>query len=605
MKLKTGIPQLDAYTEGVKSGKIVVCKWIQLAVDRHYKDLERQKNHDFPYYFDRGAAEHYVEVFERYFQHYEGVIAGKPVIFEPWQWFTYAVVFGWLHKEPFHGVYLRRYRKAYIIIPKKQGKSFMSGGTAIYMMDFDEWPGAQCYIMAKSVKHAKDLGYRAATSFVEKSDELSKRYKINLSAGDAGVYYKGNNNAFYKPITAKVEGEDGRNVHFFGPDETKDWKNTEIYDLMVNGTVNAPNSLVLATTTAGSDMDTLGYQHQKYIEQILQDVIEDETTWGVIFTIDEEDKLDENGDPDEFYYEKEEVWRKANPNFGVSVYPEALQAMLPECRASVGKRIAFKTKHLNEWHTSVSTFLKPERWKECEKREIKGLFQGLNHLNWDELPDAIEERYASFFAKYRGQQAYAGLDLGSVDDLTAFVLVIDGEEDADVIPLFWMPEETMEDRPNIHLFRPWVEQGYIQTTPGPTTDHNFVRFCINKLNEYLDLKEIYLDRSAADKLMYDLQDDGLELVKFGQGYMSMKEAVNAMEKLTLEKKLNYGMNPVLRWMNGNAIIHMDAAGNRKFNKDKSSDKIDGIVAAAMGIYASYINQSEHKIIYNERGFIAL
>jgi phage terminase large subunit-like protein len=481
----------------------------------------------------------------------------------------------------------------------------MSGGTGLYMMDFDEWPGAQCYIMAKSVKHAKDLGYRAAYTFVQKNAEMDEKYRINKSAGDAGIYYDGNNNAFYKPITAKVEGEDGRNVHFFGPDETKDWKSTEIYDLMVNGTVNAPNSLVLATTTAGPDMDTLGYEHQKYIEQILEGTIEDETTWGVIFTIDEEDKLDENGEPNEFYYENEDVWRKANPNFNVSVYAEALRAMLPECRNSESKRIAFKTKHLNEWHTSVSSFIAPEMWKQCDNTQIPGLWQGLNYLTWDELPDAIEERYSSFFSKYRGCQAYAGLDLGFTDDFTAFVLVIIKNDAFDVVPMFWIPEATMSDRKNRHLITPWIEQGFIQTTPGPTTDHNFVRHSINKVNEFLDLREIYLDRSNADKLMYDLQDDGLELVKFGQGYMSMKEAVNAMEKLTLEQKVNYGNNPVLRWMNGNALIDMDAAGNRKFNKNKSSDKIDGIVAAAMGIYAAYINQAENKIIYNERGFISI
>src|SRR5699024_8477578 len=142
---------------------------------------------------------------------------------EPWQWFTFGSIFGWLKKEKFRGkVSIRRFRHADIFVPKKNGKSILSGATGLYMMDWDGWPGAQCYILAKNQNHAKDLGYRAATNLVENDAELSERYKIRRDNANAGIYFTGNNNSFYKPITSKAESEDGRNVHFCGPDETKD-----------------------------------------------------------------------------------------------------------------------------------------------------------------------------------------------------------------------------------------------------------------------------------------------------------------------------------------------------------------------------------------------
>ncbi len=619
---KTGIEKFDTYTEGVASGEIEVCKWVRLAVERHYRDMERQWDADFPYYFDRGACEHYVNVFETEFQHYEGVVAGQPVVFEPWQWFAFGSAFGWLKKELFHGFAIRRFRRIIIIIPKKNGKSLVSGGTGIYLMDFDGWPGAQCYIMAKSEIHARDLGYRAATSFVEKNERLKNKYKLLNAAGRVGIYFEANNNSFFKTITPKADSQDGRNVHGFLPDEVKDWdmySGAEVYELMVNGTVNAPNSMIMETTTAGPNTESLGYESQQYLEKVLEGSIVDETVGGVIYTIDEEDMyavdelgelIRENGKPvkDEFYYENPRLWKKANPNFGVSVYEETLKEMLAACRDSVSKRIAFCTKHLNQWFTNTSAFIKPEIWNACNIETSLPLFSGfttISGVDKEDREEQINSLYTRFFERFKGMRAWAGLDLGSVDDFTSFVLAI---EDVDmgvfhVVPQFWIPDDTLKERKNAHLIKPWIKQGYIQTTPGATTDHNFLEYCILKTAEYLDLQELYFDRTKADAIMNNLDDAGLECVKFGQGYVSMNPAVDAFEKLALEKRLSFGDGPVLRWMNSNTVIRMDPAGNRKFDKDKSHDKIDGIVAGAMAIFNAYLNTGEGESIYNKRGAV--
>lgn len=161
----------------------------------------------------------------------------------------------------------------------------------------------------------------------------------------------------------------------------------------------------------------------------------------------------------------------------------------------------------------------------------------------------------------------------------------------------------MKDRKNAHLINRWIQQGFIQTTAGATTDHSFIEYAVKKISEHIGLGEIWLDRTKADILITNLSNFGIEMVKFGQGYASMSSAVDIMEKLTLDKKVNYGKNPVLRWMNGNTVIQQDPAGNRKFNKDKAQDKIDGIVASAMALTGIYLGEETEESIYNERGAI--
>lgn len=570
---KTNLEMFDFYTSQVSKGKISVCSWVQKAVDRHYRDMERQRTKAFPYYFEPKAVVHFVEFVQDNLRHYEGVIAGQPFILEPWQWFSFGSIFGWLQVDEFHGHSIRRFRSADIIIPKKNGKSIMSGAVGLYMMDWDGWPGAQCYILAKNQTHAKDLGYRSAQIMVENSDSLSQAYKIRYDAANAGIYYKANQ-SFYKPITSKAESEDGRNVHFCGPDETKDWTNFEIYNLMKNGTVNAPNSLILSTTTAGPNQESLGYKRQKYLEKVLDQTIEDDSLFGVIYTIDPEDKEDPG-----FWLDKK-VWQKANPNYGVSVYTEALQTIANEARHSLDQRIDFETKHLNIWHSSISSFVAAEAWNACGIEKIPAPF-----ANFDDL-----------LQKYRGKQAFVGLDMGSVDDFTAVMVCIDMGDRFDLIPLFFIPDGNMSDRKNAHLVKPWVEHGYVLATQGMTTNHSFTQNYIEQIASSTTVREVVMDRYKTELIEPALEDMGLVTVGIGQGYGGIAPCIDTLEAAILEKKINHGDNPVLRWMMSNIVIQKNPAGDRKFAKDKAEDKIDGPVALAMALYRAQVSQPDDEII---------
>lgn len=566
----TVIPEIDDYCSGVRSGDIPTCRWLRLAVDRHYKDLKRQKSSKFAYEFHADAAQHFFDFCSDHLGHYEGVYQGKPLLLEPWQKFIYGSIFGWHRKELVHGYKVRRFRTANIIVPKKNGKSILSGAVGLYMMEADGWPGAQCYILAKNQSHAKDLGYRAATIMCEESPTLD--YKVSWAPASIGIKCD-RNRSFYKPITSKPDSEDGRNVHFCGPDETKDWTDFEIYEVMRNGTVNAPNSLFMSTTTAGNNRDSLGYSQQQYAEKVLSGDVSDESTFAVIFGVDHEDMYDDDGKEVEDWWLDPSLWRKANPNYGVSVFEESLQELATEARESMSKQQAFQTKHLNVWHSSVSRFIPAAKWAACGQKKGRPLMS-----NWKEI-----------IHDYSGAYCWGGIDLGSVDDFSAFVLVT---EDRTILPFFWIPRDTIRNRKNKDLVRRFVDEGWIHATDGDWTDHDYIEDCVKQIAETVYLQEVAYDRYKMDQMITHLLDDGIEMTPFGQGYVSMNPAVDNLENLVKKRKIEHFDNPVLSWMCSNVAVRKDPAGNRKFDKDKSQDKIDGMVALAMALYRSSVNDDE-------------
>lgn len=568
---KTGLEKFDNYCEGVRDGSIDVCGWIKKAVDRHYKDLERQQDEDFPYYFEPLACLHYIKFFEHVLSHHTGVMSGEPIIFEPWQWFAFGSVFGWLKKERFHGYPLRRFRTAYVFVPKKNGKSLISGGTGLYMMDFDGWPGAQCFIIATSQTHAMELGYRDATIMIDRNEDLEERYNQKRGGAMVGIYCA-ENNSYFKPITSKADSEDGKNVHFCSSDETKDITDFAIYDLMEEGMISAPNGLMMNTTTAGFSVDSLGYDQQKYLEAVLNGEVIDDSAFGVIYGIDESDKEIDG------WWNDLSLYDKANPNYGISVFEDALKAKFTKAKSSLAKRSSLITKHLNEWTSSNEGFIAEEKWASCKTEDMPGF------MNYFEA--VLED--------YKGKPCRAGLDLGAVSDFTSLELVFGGDV-KDVLSFFWIPEETIEERKNSSIVRSFVDQGYVLATDGDWTDHDFVEDCIKKVAETVDLIEVVYDRYKMNQMVTHLQEEGIEVTPFGQGYVSMSPAVDHFEDQVLKNKINHFGNPVLSWMNDNVSIKKDPAGNRKFDKAKSQDKIDGMVALSMALYRSSVDDLESDV----------
>ena len=208
-----------------------------------------------------------------------------------------------------------------------------------------------------------------------------------------------------------------------------------------------------------------------------------------------------------------------------------------------------------------------------------------------------------------GRVCYAGLDLSSMTDLTAFVLVfppLDDEDKFQVLPYFWLPEDAIKLRVNRdHVpYDLWTRQGFLNTTEGSVIHYSFVEKFIERLGEKFNIREIAFDRWGATQIAQDLEGLGFTMVQFGQGYGSMSPPTKELMNLTLEKRIAHGGHPVLRWNMDNVFVEQDAAGNIKASKRKSTEKIDGVVAMIMGLdRAIRVGNVSSESIYDSRGLL--
>lgn len=562
MKLpKTGIDKLDEYCEAIASGDIDSCQWVQKAVDRHYRDLKRQKTDGFPFYFEPQACLHYVDFFQNELKHFDGVFAGKPIIFEPWQYFVWGSPFGWLRTDHDYDIPIRRFNEVIIIIPKKQGKSIIIAGTMLYMIDYDQYQGAQVYALATSQSHAKMLGYRDAEKMVEKNARLKNRFRVNHSAGDRGIYCDAMG-SFVKPQTSKPESSDGLKVHMVANDEVKDWTDFEIYDTMRDGTSTDPNSLVANITTAGDNTESLGYERQKYLEKILNGILLDETTFGIIYGIDEEDKDN---------WDTLEVAKKANPNFGVTVPASYYEDRIQKAKQSKRSKAVYLTKQLNQWGYSTSGWVDVSIWDRQADEKLK--YEDVAHL-----------------------PCIMSVDLSSKIDLTEVKLTFfDGFEQENVVfytfSNFYLPEarlhKTDDKRSDAYRdqLNEWQAGGWITITGDETVDYSRIKEDIFEWFKRFDIVKLAFDPWNAQQTLNDLQEEGLppeKLVEYVQsGYKNWSEPMKQTEAMMLENRIHHDGNPVMRWCMGNVGVKEDINQNIRPVKLVDSEKIDGAVTLIM------------------------
>lgn len=543
------------YIEGVLNGSIIACKWVKLACERHLRDLET--GHERGLYFDEQAAKLVVAFFSL-LKHSKGEWAGKSVTLEPWQQFHLWVLFGWKRADG-----TRRFRTSYLEVARKNGKSTLAAGIGLYLLVADNESGAEIYTAATKLDQAKII-HSEATRMVQQSSDLRAEldlFKNNINS--PGTYGK------YEPLGADSKTLDGLNTHAALIDEVHAHPNRDLWDVLRTSQGARRQPLMYAITTAGFDQQSLCFDLNRYTRQVLEQTIEDDSFTGLIFTIDEEDD-----------WKDENCWIKANPNLGVS---KKLSKMREEAREAENMPTAlnsFLRLNLNVWTNSETAWINPEKWKESAKIPVN--------------PSALI-----------GSDCYAGLDLSSTIDITAFVMIFPRPDAYHVIAKFWIPKENIKarvDRDKVP-YDVWVQKGYIKAIEGNVIDYRVVVQDIEELGKLYWIKEIAFDRWGAFQISQDLDGMGFTMVPFGQGFASMNGPSKELEKLVMEAKLAHGDNPVLNWMASNVVARIDPAGNIKPDKSKSTEKIDGIVALIMGMDRTIRN--EGATVYSERGLLVL
>jgi len=488
------------------------------------------------YFYDKEAADKVVNFIENYCTHVKGSMALQSLTLEKWQKEDIIKpLFGW--KKPDGS---RKYKITYIEIPRKNGKTTLAAAVGLALLFIDGEEGAEIYSAAAERDQAA-ISFEIASNMVLNNPTLKRKGQVWKKS----IVY---GSSFYKAISADANTKHGYNCHGILFDELHVQKNRNLYDALQGGTASRDQPLTFVITTAGiRKKGEFAWEMHEYARQVHEGLIKDDSFLPVIYGCDHE--------ADPF---KPASWKKANPNYGVSVTQEYMRTHADRAKNEISYLNNFKRFHLNMWVAQESAFIRASDWDACNLEPI------------------TED-------KFDGMQCVGALDLASTRDFTAFVLIFKDDDILHILPYFWIPRMTLTDRKNAEQIMAWVNEGFIIATDGNITDYNFIQAKITELSSKFNITEIAYDPWNSTQIVTNLIDDGANMVEFRQGFVSMSPATKEMEKLVLQKKLNHGGNPVLAWMINNMTLRTDPAGNLKPDKEKSSDKIDGAVAAVMGI----------------------
>jgi phage terminase large subunit-like protein len=558
----------DQYIADILSGAIASSRFTRMACQRHVDDLAN--GHERGLWFDENAAKMAI-AFVGILRHWKGEWAGQQIRLEPAQQFWLWSLFGWKRTDG-----TRRFRTGYLEVGRKNAKTTTAAGLGLYLAFVEGEGGAEVYSAATKRDQAR-IVHRDATEMVKRSPQLRKDITIfrdNLHSVSSG--------SKFEPLSSDYDSLDGLNVHGVIADELHAWPNPELWGVLKTGTGSRQQPLMLAITTAGVNQHGICYSQREYLARILKGIIQDDSYWGMIYTIDTKRDWPELDDDDD--WQDESNWVKANPLLGVSKKLDTMRQDAREALARPSELNHFLRWHLNIWTNATTRWLNTSHWNDCGSYMINeaGLY---------------------------GRRAYGGLDLASTGDITAFVLVFPPEDEGElweVLCRFWIPAENIADRVKRDQvpYDVWVREGWLLTTPGNSVDYDFVMAEIERDMTDFDISEIAFDPWNATAVSNALMDKGANAIEFRQGVVSMNPAMKSLEVAISIGELAHGDNPVLNWMADNLVTRTDPAGNIKPDKEKSREKIDGMVALVMAHYRARLNNNEpRQSVYENRGIM--
>lgn len=510
--------------------------------------------------YDEQSADRAADYFPKVLTFVRGPKAGEPFHLEPWQSDIVKTLFGWKRTDG-----TRRFRQVFIEVPRKNGKSTFTAALATFVLFCDAEAGAECYCAA-SDREQSSLVFNAAATMVRKST-LAKRCKIRDST--KRIIY---NDSFLRAIPANEGGSHGFDSHLIIGDELHAWPGREFHDVLHTSTGARQQPLEIYITTAGYDRHSVCYEKYQYARQVRDGKLTDNAFLPVIY---EAEETDDWTDP--------EVWRKANPNLGVSLSEEYLHRECERAKITPSYENTFRRFHLNQWTSQESRWLSMERWRACLTTE-------------GDIAD--------------GSQVYGGLDLSSNVDVTAWMLVCKMDTGYQVRGHYFIPEATLveaEKRDRVP-YSAWVREGWVTATPGNSVNYQYVHQRILEDSERYEIGLVGYDPWNAVPTANFLELNGIECLKMRQGVATLCGPSKELERCVIEGVLDHGRDPVLEWMAENAQVKTDENGNiRPVKPDHhaSAKRIDGIVAAIMAIGVAMATPDQAPSIYEQPGAMIL
>ena len=542
------------------------------------------------FYIDKQHAISCIK-FASMLRHTDGELTDVTFQFSEWQIKAIVDIFG---TKYISGEYkdLRRYTEALIFIPKKNGKTELGAVFHLIMFFLDKTLSKNQFCIASDkdqamILHEAILTMLSSTKLKIKNKRLID-HLIKTTVQPPQITKKDGNYKHLITTLSKPQGEekDGKKVTFFTSDEGHAQPSEQLFKLINKGLALAKEPLRIHLSTAGFNKE--GYFYRKiysYAKKVKSGEIKDKRFYHVMLEIDDIEEV-EIKDPD--YWKKEEYWKMVNPCYPISPQKVHMEDQVLKSEFSSENLVDFKTKHLNIWCDKSSVWVKSSIWTSNQSK-----------IDLETL---------------KGKVCYGGLDLATRWDLASLVLLFPddslGYRRYDILCRFWIPKDNMMERikrDRVPYFD-FIQDGLIEATEGDSIDYDYIEKQIKQDCADYDVKMIAYDRYNSTRIVQVINEcKATEMIPFNQTTVWMNAPINELELLAHQGKLNHQNNKVLNWHCSNVVIIKDSSGNIKFDKDKSIEKIDGMVslAMAMGVCLKDIEEKPEESIYNTRGLLEL
>jgi phage terminase large subunit-like protein len=545
----------NKYARDVVAGRVVACIYVRQACQRHLDDLKASKAKGYPFSFDRDAGERVCK-FAELMQHVKGKWAGQPIVLEPWQKFILCTLFGWKRKADG----LRRFREIYGEIPRKNAKSTLAAIIGLYMFTQDGEGGAEVYSGATTEKQAWEV-FRPARLMSMRVPGFSGHYGVEVNAKNLNVLASGSR---FEPVIGNPG--DGASPHCAIIDEYHEHKTSDLYDTMVTGMGARTQPMRVVITTAGTNLAGPCYGKRNEAVKVLGGEFENEELFAIIYTIDEDDD-----------WEDFATWKKANPNFGVSVFEDFLRARHREAIQNANRQNIIRCKHLNQWMNANTAWMNMVAYRKCADTKMT-------------LDD------------FKGQRCFVGVDLASKTDLAALEITFDVDGHIYRFGRYYLPEETVQLPQNQH-YQAWEVEGVLTVTPGAIIDFEYIEEDLKWLRDNFEISEVAYDPFQATQFATRMMSEGFPMIEVGATVRNFSEPMKQVEAHILAGTWHHNGDPVMQWAMSNVVAHYDKKDNIFPNKERPENKIDPVVAHIMTMNRIVAENNNEEAI--EDAFVAL
>lgn len=532
--MKTHSTICNDYAADVIDGRILGGEWVRAACHRHFTDLDSGV-----YCFDDSAVRRVVRFIEL-LPHVKGKWANQRIKLEPWQVFIVGSLFGWLREDG-----TRRFREAYLEIPRKNGKSILAASIGLYCLVADNEYGAEVYSGATTEKQAWEV-FRPARLMANKTPAMLERFGLEVNAKNL---LRLEDYSRFEPLIGNPG--DGASPSCAIVDEYHEHQNSDLFDTMQTGMGAREQPLMFTITTAGSNMGGPCYEKRVEAQKVLKGVFDDDRLFTIIYGLDEGDD-----------YKDPDMWGKANPNLGISVSRDYIEAQVASAIRTPSKQNSVKTKHFNIWVGAKSAWLNMEQWAKAADSSLK-----------------IED--------FKDSEAMVGLDLATRVDIAARVSLfwkeINGIKHYYAFPHFYLPEDALDTAKNAKTYSGWSTSGHLEIMDGAEISFAQVQEDILNLPSTHGVKEVIYDPWQATQIAQALREEGVEAVEYRNTVGNMSPPMREIEAALAAGRFHHPDNPCLNWMASNVVAKADAKDNIFPRKEVADNKIDGMIALIMAM----------------------